>query len=96
MVNSIEYYDNNAEAFFNRRTIHIDLSMIYDKFLHQLADGAKILDAGCGGGRDSKYFKNMGHQITAFDGSAEMVRLSTKTVGQEIFKTWLHILGRKI
>ncbi|WP_371920416.1 methyltransferase domain-containing protein [Rickettsia sp. TH2014] len=31
-----------------------------------------MLDAGCGVGRDTKYFLGLGYQVTAFDGSSEM------------------------
>lgn len=77
-----DYYNQNAEAFFNR-TVHSDLSEGYAKFLPYLATGARILDAGCGSGRDSLYFKKLGFDILAFDASIEMVKISSKLVGSE-------------
>jgi len=81
MDKSIEYYNQKADAFFDR-TINIDMSLAYGKFLSHLSKNAKILDAGCGVGRDAKYFKDLGYDITAFDGSIEMTRLSSNLLGQ--------------
>ena len=75
-MKTIEYYNNNAQGFYER-TIGADLSEDYNKFLSLLPLKARILDAGCGVGRDVKYFHNKGYNITAFDPSSEMVKLAT-------------------
>ena len=82
MVNSVEYYNKNSEAFLNR-TINVDMSTSYHKFLSQLSPGACILDAGCGVGRDAQYFANSGYTVTTFDASIEMVRLSSELLGKQ-------------
>jgi len=51
------------------------------RFLAYLGAGAAILDAGCGSGRDSLAFAQLGYDVTAFDGSAEMVRLASEYAG---------------
>lgn len=81
-MNTIAYYDTNAKAFYDR-TIGTDMSLMYEKFLKFLPDNVHILDAGCGVGRDSKFFLNAGHEITAFDASTEMVKYSTKELGKQ-------------
>ena len=43
-----------------------------------MPEKAHILDAGCGVGRDAKYFLNHGYTVTAFDASEKMVRLATQ------------------
>ncbi|WP_412707499.1 methyltransferase domain-containing protein [Candidatus Rickettsia kedanie] len=43
-----------------------------------------MLDAGCGVGRDTKYFLGQGYQVTAFNGSSEMVKLATKETGIDV------------
>ncbi|MDP1975918.1 MAG: class I SAM-dependent methyltransferase, partial [Alphaproteobacteria bacterium] len=48
------------------------------RFLAQLPLSSKILDAGCGVGRDAHVFENLGHKVTAFDGSFEMVKLANQ------------------
>ena len=61
-MNSINYYNQNAQAFFTR-TVNADVNDGYSKFLPHLPQKGRILDAGCGSGRDSLYFKNVGFDI---------------------------------
>lgn len=84
-MNTIAYYNTNAQAFYDR-TIGTDMSLMYEKFLNFLPDNAHILDAGCGVGRDSKFFLKVGYEVTAFDASAEMVKYSTKELEKPILQ----------
>ncbi len=77
MNKTIAYYNNHAQAFYDR-TIHADLANNHQLFLKYLPEKAHILDAGCGVGRDAKYFLNHGYTVTAFDASEEMVKLATQ------------------
>ena len=54
-MDSIGYYDKNAKDFHDR-TIHADVQELYEKFLEHLPLHGRILDAGCGVGRDAKFF----------------------------------------
>jgi 2-polyprenyl-3-methyl-5-hydroxy-6-metoxy-1,4-benzoquinol methylase len=83
-MSSIKYYDKNVNAFYER-TIHADVFNLYQKFLPHINKRAKILDAGCGIGRDAKYFHNLGYDITAFDGSIEMVKKASIELRKEVF-----------
>jgi len=85
-MKNIQYYNNNAQEFYNR-TINADLSDNYKAFMSHLPKQAHILDAGCGVGRDTKYFLNQGYQVTAFDASAEMVKLASKETGINVLNT---------
>ena len=73
---SIRYYQQHAEDFFSA-TVGVDMSSLYAPFIALLPEHAKILDAGCGSGRDSKAFKEMGYDVEAFDATPEMVALAT-------------------
>ena len=44
----------------------------------------RILDAGCGSGRDSLAFMNMGYDVDAFDASIEMVKLARTLTGIKV------------
>lgn len=77
---TIEYYDINASDFASD-TVNVDISTIQDAFLSYLAEGSKILDLGCGTGRDSKYFLSKGFMAAPCDGSAEMCRIAEKNTG---------------
>lgn len=79
---SIEYYNKNAEEFYNG-TVSADMSETCDKFLKYIAPGGRILDAGCGSGRDSLYFIKRGYKVVSFDASEKMVKLSSDLIGQQ-------------
>lgn len=70
---SIAYYDANADAFF-QDTVHTDVSELRARFTALVPPGGRILDAGCGSGRDAKAFHDAGFRVTAFDASPEMAR----------------------
>ena len=81
MKNStLEYYDQNAEQFF-KTTADVDFTGTQDRFLRYLDPGSRILDLGCGSGRDTRYFLEKGYQVDATDGSAEICRLASEYTG---------------
>lgn len=51
---TIEYYNQNAHCF-SSETTNVDLTLIQDRFLLYLNKGDKILDLGCGAGRDGEF-----------------------------------------
>lgn len=69
---TIEYYNNHAQEYINKVDT-LDLTDIYSRFLLKVPDQGKILDAGCGSGRDTLYFSNKGYQVEAIDGSIEFI-----------------------
>lgn len=81
MINlTVDFYNKNAHEFFGN-TVNVDMSQHYRRFEKNLLPDSRILDAGCGSGRDSLYFLSKGYNVQAFDGSAEMVKLSSKLTG---------------
>lgn len=76
------YYDTHA-AEFCERTVALDLGELYAPFLNDIPAGSRILDAGCGSGRDSLAFLKKGYQVVSVDASAEMVNATTKLTGQQ-------------
>ncbi len=70
---TITYYNENADSYY-QKTIDADMSSQYRFFRKYLPNGARILDLGCGSGRDTKYFRDNGYNVTAVDGSEEMCR----------------------
>jgi SAM-dependent methyltransferase len=83
-MDSIGYYDKNSKEFHDR-TINADLQDVYQKFLKYLPKEGRILDAGCGVGRDSKFFLNIGYDVVPFDGSVEMVKMASDLLGKKVF-----------
>nr|WP_297933717.1 class I SAM-dependent methyltransferase [uncultured Lachnoclostridium sp.] len=60
------------------------MSEQYQQFLKFLNQGAKILDLGCGSGRDSKYFIDNGYKIIAIDGSEKLCEMASHLIGQQV------------
>ena len=48
------------------------------EFIKLLPKNAKILDVGCGPGRDAKFFLNQGFEVVAIDFSNEMLKIAKK------------------
>ncbi|ACL55944.1 class I SAM-dependent methyltransferase [Methylobacterium nodulans] len=79
VAHTIAYYDRHAAAFAGQ-TAELDLSPLYDRFLRRIRPGGRILDAGCGPGRDTIAFAQRGYEVIALDASEEMVALARKRV----------------
>lgn len=82
-MNSEQYYNDNADIFVST-TVNVDLTDIYNRFLRHLLQGTHILDAGCGSGRDSKYFLDNNYKVSAIDASIEMVKAAKKLTNIDV------------
>lgn len=80
MENTIDYYNKNAKKFIDG-TVSVDFKYIQDVFLKLLPEHAKILDFGCGSGRDTKYFLEQGFMVDAMDGSLELCKAAREYTG---------------
>lgn len=80
MVDTIDYYNRNVQDFVDR-TVSVDFTRIHKVFLELLPRDARILDFGCGSGRDTKYFLDCGYQVDAMDGSIELCRAASEYTG---------------
>ena len=80
---TLEYYNENAVAFV-KDTVAVDFHLIQDLFLTFIPVSGRVLDFGCGSGRDSKYFLSKGYDVTAVDGSRELAKLAGEYIGQDI------------
>lgn len=79
-----QFYNTYGEIFYIS-TVNIKMTELYTPFLKDLPDGARILDAGCGSGRDAFEFKKMGYEVEAMDASDKMVFLSTHLLEQKVY-----------
>ena len=80
---SFKYYDNNPDKFYED-TVHVDMGEFYQAFLPLVRAGGKILDVGCGSGRDLQKFKNLGYELVGIDASNEMVKKAKALSGVEV------------
>ena len=80
MDETLTYYNQNADSFIEG-TRNADMSGQYRFFLKHLPTGGKLLDLGCGSGRDSGYFSSLGFEVTATDGSEELCKRVRESYG---------------
>lgn len=81
--NTIQYYDDHAEGYA-RSTVGIEFSSLYEPFLRMVPKGGRILDAGCGSGRDAKAFLDLGYNVIAIDASERMAMLASQLIGPPV------------
>ena len=79
---TLDYYSHHAQSFIST-TVSVNFKPVQDKFIHAL-NGPKVLDFGCGSGRDTKYFLESGLHVTAVDGSEEMCRYASEFTGIQV------------
>ncbi len=82
-MDTIEYYNKYAAKIFED-TAELDMGALHQKFLKYLEEGDTILDLGCGSGRDSLAFYELGYDVTPLDASEEMCKLAEIHTGIEV------------
>ena len=90
---TLDYYNQNAAAFI-AGTVSVDFKEIQDKFMNALC-GKRILDFGCGSGRDTKFFIEAGFDVVATDGSEEMCKCASEYTGIHVRKMLFQELDEK-
>ena len=80
---TINYYNENAKEFC-AGTVNADMSVCRNKFTALLECGTRILDAGCGSGRDSKVFLDMGYDVISMDASSEVCKEAEAYLGKHV------------
>lgn len=83
MNKTINYYNENALSFVEG-TVSVDFSDIQNRFLCKLEKGSKVLDFGCGSGRDTKFFLEQGLKVEAIDGSEELCKYASEYTGIDV------------
>ena len=84
MNKTIDFYNQNA-INYAKETLNVDFKNQREILIKYLERGAYILDLGCGAGRDSKAFKDLGFNVCAVDGSQELCKIATALLEQEVF-----------
>ena len=84
-MDPIDYYNKYAAKVFED-TVDQNMDAITAPFLELLEEGDTILDMGCGSGRDSLTFYDLGYDVTPLDGSEEMCRLAEVHTGLDVLQ----------
>jgi SAM-dependent methyltransferase len=84
---TLAHYEARAEAFWAGTRDH-DVSQNIDALLAAIEGTPpfRILDFGCGPGRDLKAFTERGHVATGLDGSARFVEMARAFSGCEVLR----------
>ncbi|CCQ11940.1 tellurite resistance protein-related protein [Pseudoalteromonas luteoviolacea B = ATCC 29581] len=83
MNNTLRYYDNHAISYHDT-TLSLDMSKAYTRFLPYVKPKGKILDLGCGSGRDTKHFQAIGYEVTAVEPSTKLRELAINFLDHEV------------
>lgn len=75
-----DWYSSNAAAFCER-TFAIDMDHVHRRFLRYMPLRGRILDVGCGSGRDSRRFVELGYSVDARDRSQEIAEEARRLTG---------------
>ncbi|MCL6417020.1 NUDIX domain-containing protein [Aestuariirhabdus sp. Z084] len=76
----LDYYQLNAKNYA-LETQGALMTELYALFEAELPSGARILDLGCGSGRDSRFFKNKGYRVMAVDACEAMTEQASEYIG---------------
>lgn len=80
---TLDYYEKNGDLFA-QDVDNVNFSQMQLRFISKLSKHAKILDLGCGSGRDSLAFLNAGFDVKAIDGSKKMCEIAQSKTGLSI------------
>lgn len=84
---TLAHYDRNAQAFWEGTKDH-DVSQNRQALLDALPEGRalKLLDFGCGPGRDLAFFRSLGHEAVGLDGSENFCAMARAYSGCEVWR----------
>ncbi|HEV8718627.1 MAG TPA: class I SAM-dependent methyltransferase [Candidatus Binatia bacterium] len=80
-LQTLAFYENHSQDYY-QSTVGLGMRELYGPFLSELPPAGRILDAGCGSGRDAKAFLERGYRVVAVDASPKMAQLATALIGQ--------------
>ncbi len=81
---TLAHYDGSAESFWEGTRDH-DVSQNIGTLLSHLGSGSfRILDLGCGPGRDLRTFRELGHEAVGLDGATRFVEMARAHSGCEV------------
>lgn len=80
-----DYYRRHYRTYFDA-TAGIDPEPFLGPFARRLVPGDRILDVGCGSGRDLRWLRRKGMTAAGFEGSPELAALARRHSGCEVIE----------
>lgn len=74
---TLAYYRKNSSLYFKETLTNSSHLPQLQHFVDLLPSHGHILDLGCGSGRDSRFFLDLGFRVTAVDASPDMAGLAS-------------------
>lgn len=91
MAATLNYYDDNAEHV-SAEYEAVDSSSVLNPIVRELPSKSSVLEVGCGSGRDAAVLLSNGFDVTATDGSPEMLRQAQNLHPELAGRTVVHRL----
>jgi len=88
--NTINYYNQNSKSLVKRYE-GADVTNIHNLLLKTFTNKKKLLEIGCGSGRDAFFMFKNGFNVTAIDGSMQMIK-EAKKIHSEMENNFLTML----
>lgn len=90
--NTVNYYEQNANSLINRYE-SADVSEVQELLLKTFEQNSELLEIGCGSGRDASFMIKNNYDVTAVDGSKNMIyearKIHPELVNKLLYKTML-------
>ncbi|NWA32029.1 class I SAM-dependent methyltransferase [Pseudomonas sp. C6002] len=77
---TIDFYNYNSDKY-DQATYNLKLEIPWMEFTSRIKPNGRILDIGCGSGRDMGHFINLGYYVEGVEPSREMAKLARYRTG---------------
>lgn len=81
---TIQTYENLAKDYSRTHLDIREIKKVADFFITYLK-GPKVLDVGCGPGRDAKYFSEHGLEVVGIDLAKSFIKIASQNAPQATF-----------
>ena len=95
MNQTIEYYNQNAAEFCDKHD-SVRLGAFYEAMRLEFSKGSKLIEIGCGSGRDAALAIQDGYDVIALDGSENLLKEIPKRHPELAGKLYFAILPAKL